>query len=38
MVFRNGVKNVQAAANNGARTVFKFVPSCKDIYIRCVIP
>ena len=24
MVFGNGVKNIQAAAYNGARTVFKF--------------
>ena len=25
MVFENGVKNIQAAAYNGARTVYKYI-------------
>ena len=27
MVFKNGIKNIQAAAYGGARTVIKFQPS-----------
>ncbi len=33
MVFENGVKNIQAAAYNGARTVFKFTAHRK-IYLK----
>ena len=29
MVFENGVKNIQAAAYNGARTVFDFFDICQ---------
>jgi len=33
MVFENGVKNIQAAAYNGARTVFSEVKQAK--YFSC---
>ena len=32
MVFGNGVKNIQAAAYNGARTVSNFVPVRQKLY------
>jgi hypothetical protein len=33
MVFKNGVKNIQAAAYNGARTVFKIAKNCKRLQL-----
>ena len=33
MVFENGVKNIQAAAYNGARTVFK-KPQIEFFFVR----
>ena len=33
MVFGNGVKNIQAAAYNGARTVYKIVPYIRDVIL-----
>ena len=33
MVFGNGVKNIQAAAYNGARTVDGFVTYAKLVYV-----
>ena len=39
MIFKNGVKNIQAAANNGARTVLKIgnlFESMREKYIKKV--
>ena len=37
MVFENGVKNIQAAAYNGARTVYKGWDQTSYLWCKCVI-
>ena len=37
MVFENGVKSIQAAAYNGARTVYKFSFSLQTKKIQAVL-